>query len=265
MSRNRMTYDEKRKEYRQIFKDRVVKEKKLNCSTYCEGCLIQEEILEIHHVVPIRINGTNKITNMKRLCRACHQKKHGLLKLYRPLKVENRYFLSQSKCCDNCDSVDNLESTYVIPKSLGGKLNKHNISSLCAECRHSLETVTDTYGVISHSILTKFGIENAKDKGQKLGRPEVRQQAIIAVLYLRINLEMSKKEVAERVGISTMSIYRYIKRFDDKYIISTDDKGNLTLKHRFDNKLNKYIEKARIVYSYQLTIQKEEIVRKSSN
>lgn len=42
----------------------------------CGNCGSTEE-LDIHHIVPISLGGTNRITNLVRLCTSCHAKAHG--------------------------------------------------------------------------------------------------------------------------------------------------------------------------------------------
>lgn len=42
----------------------------------CGNCG-SEESLQIHHVVPIAFGGTNRISNLVRLCLECHSKAHG--------------------------------------------------------------------------------------------------------------------------------------------------------------------------------------------
>jgi len=42
----------------------------------CSKCL-SEENLQVHHVIPLSLGGTNDISNLEILCEACHESKHG--------------------------------------------------------------------------------------------------------------------------------------------------------------------------------------------
>lgn len=42
----------------------------------CCNCRAENETLDCHHVVPIGAGGSNRLTNLKIVCRACHEKIH---------------------------------------------------------------------------------------------------------------------------------------------------------------------------------------------
>lgn len=42
----------------------------------CGNCGSKQDI-QIHHVVPLKVGGTNRITNLVPLCRECHKRVHG--------------------------------------------------------------------------------------------------------------------------------------------------------------------------------------------
>lgn len=64
---------ELRKEYnRQSFKKQL--RKALGCK--CANCGSDKGI-EYHHIVPLALGGTNRLTNIVPLCNICHEKAHG--------------------------------------------------------------------------------------------------------------------------------------------------------------------------------------------
>lgn len=42
----------------------------------CCNCRAEDETLDCHHVVPISTGGTNRLTNLKIVCRSCHELIH---------------------------------------------------------------------------------------------------------------------------------------------------------------------------------------------
>ncbi len=37
----------------------------------CQRCSIKDD-LQVHHVIPLRIGGSDKVTNLKTFCKSCH-------------------------------------------------------------------------------------------------------------------------------------------------------------------------------------------------
>lgn len=70
-----MTTEELRKEF---VKMRPELDKRL--PKECANCS-QTSDLQIHHIVPLSFGGSNRITNLVRLCTECHSKAHGGLSL----------------------------------------------------------------------------------------------------------------------------------------------------------------------------------------
>lgn len=70
-----MTPEQVRKEYSEKYTeyDRLLPKDCGNCGS--------TENTQIHHVVPVSFGGTNRITNLCRLCTDCHAKAHGGLSL----------------------------------------------------------------------------------------------------------------------------------------------------------------------------------------
>lgn len=42
----------------------------------CCNCRADDETLDVHHVVPIGRGGSNRLTNLKVVCRSCHELIH---------------------------------------------------------------------------------------------------------------------------------------------------------------------------------------------
>lgn len=72
------------------------------------------------------------------------------------------------QCC-NCGSTQELEYHHVVPISLGGKNNNSNIVCLCYSCHQKIHYGENKHGL--YSTVIKMGLDAAKKKGKKLGRP----------------------------------------------------------------------------------------------
>lgn len=224
MSKNKMTYDEKRKEYRRKKKE-ILEFKKVDLVQTCEGCLENSPEVELHHIIPLRFNGTNGLTNFKRLCKDCHHKLHGLIKTHN-LEPKKRERLSALEyICDNCTSMENLMGEFVIPESIGGKRAHANMVTLCLDCRLKLYENQNNAGIFDHSKLILEGFEKAREEGRTFGRPKKATQSVSALLYQMYNPKAVKKEVAKSVGVAPLTVRRYKKRFDEKYIVKIDEQG----------------------------------------
>lgn len=68
-----MTYEEKRQEFRRESFQRELPEK---CGRACVGCGGTDGV-EYHHIVPLRLGGENRMSNIVPLCFHCHVKAHG--------------------------------------------------------------------------------------------------------------------------------------------------------------------------------------------
>lgn len=78
--------------------------------------------------------------------------------------------LKSTKCCNcNIECGDEIIFHHVIPISIGGSTNITNIVPLCTKCHHLLHNISED-GKISHSALTKIGLEKAKQKGSQIGK-----------------------------------------------------------------------------------------------
>lgn len=69
--------------------------------------------------------------------------------------------------CINCGKPATTKH-HVVPKSLGGN-DTTNLVDLCDECHGLIHKITYGCGQISHSALTKAGIEKAKKQNKQIG------------------------------------------------------------------------------------------------
>lgn len=74
------------------------------------------------------------------------------------------------KQCVNCGSNEDLVYHHVIPLSIGGNDIDSNIVCLCGSCHRKLHNISDA-DALAHNLLIRKGIERARKKGTKLGRP----------------------------------------------------------------------------------------------
>ncbi len=72
------------------------------------------------------------------------------------------------RCC-NCGSIEELEYHHIVPVSLGGKDTNSNMACLCYPCHQKIHFGESKHGL--HSTVIKMGLDVARAKGKKLGRP----------------------------------------------------------------------------------------------
>lgn len=223
-----MTYGDKRKEYRRKKKE-ILEFKKVNTVHTCEGCSEYSPEVELHHIIPLRFNGTNELTNFKRLCKDCHQKLHGLIKVHSITAKKKERLAPLEYICDNCTNLDNLKGELIVPEGIGGKRIYSNISTLCSDCRLTLYENQNQAGIFDHSKLITEGFDRGREEGKTYGRPKKSTQAVAAILYQMNNPKAVKKEVAESVGIAPLTVRRCKKRFDKKYIVEINEQGTAVI------------------------------------
>lgn len=242
------SYAKYKKEFNQkheIFED--LKRVEYHDSETCENCNSPID-LELHHIIPLRIQGRNTITNFRRLCKNCHAKVHWLVKGEVTLKTEdNPFFGFQLQVlfdeflhenCDNCSSSKGLSMRLVVPFEQGGQHVKGNFTTLCSDCNSLLELNTDENGILNHSFLIKKGQEQARKEGKILGRPDLSKTAKNAMVDHFLN-NKSIKELAIDHKISETALYRYKKRFNELYIFVKKSSTEFTLIDK-NTKVEKY-------------------------
>lgn len=247
------SYAESKKEYNRNhdFYEQLKKEE-YHAAETCENCNSPID-LEMHHIIPLIMRGTNKITNFRRLCKNCHSKLHGLIKGVNPLKAKDNPFygiqiealFSEFKHvnCDNCQSNHNLKMRLVVAYEVGGQYVKGNFTTLCSSCYNLLELNVDENGVLNHSFLIKKGQEQARKEGKIIGRPDISRVAKNAMVDHFLN-NKSIKQLAKDHSISETALYRYKKRFNDLYIFVKQSETEFMLLDK-----NTKVEK----YSYKVT------------
>lgn len=67
-----MTYEEKQRQWQDGTFRRIVKNA---CGTVCYNCGATENI-QYHHIVPLKLGGTNNLSNIAALCSQCHKAVH---------------------------------------------------------------------------------------------------------------------------------------------------------------------------------------------
>ena len=84
----------------------------------CRECGKSNTVLEVHHIKPKRLGGSNTIDNLITLCSKCHQKTEG---------VEERYM---QRYFDMLDSSDNKRLNYASHVMIGKKWLREKLSEL---------------------------------------------------------------------------------------------------------------------------------------
>lgn len=74
-------------------------------------------------------------------------------------KMDNKLKLHEQ--CELCGSNKSLEVHHIIPLSFGGDNSEENMIVVCRMCHTKLTP---------HKLLTKKGLENAKQNGKQIGR-----------------------------------------------------------------------------------------------
>ena len=78
------------------------------------------------------------------------------------------------KKCFECEAIEDLQEHHVVPRSRGGT----KTVTLCNSC-HQKAHGRDSKG-LNHSRLTKEGIERARNRGVKLGGPNIKEAQKLA-------------------------------------------------------------------------------------
>ena len=52
-----------------------IRDEKLRLSRVCERCGSKDE-LEVHHIIPLKLGGSNELSNLRTLCMPCHGSEH---------------------------------------------------------------------------------------------------------------------------------------------------------------------------------------------
>ena len=115
------------------------------------------------------------------------------------------------QCC-NCGSTQELEYHHVIPFSVGGRDINSNIVCLCYPCHQKIHYGESKHGL--HSTVIKMGLDVAKKKGKKLGRPATGVPNEFIKEYNKFQSgeygSISVVQFAKLQGIAVSTFYKYV-------------------------------------------------------
>lgn len=219
------SYAESKREYNNKFrKIEELKTEEYHEKIACENCGSVNE-MEYHHVIPLIFEGTNEITNIKRFCRSCHQKLHGILTVehinhadpFEGIQLSVLYPEFLKSKCDNCNNSKGLKLRMVVPFKAGGQHVKGNFTTLCSSCNATLNDKVDENGILDHAELIKAGQKQARLEGKHIGRPFVDKKInnVIVAVYLH---DLTVKEAALKYNRPVSTLYKYKRKFDNKFI-----------------------------------------------
>ena len=116
------------------------------------------------------------------------------------------------QCC-NCGSKKELEYHHVVPVGLGGKDVNSNIVCLCYPCHQKIHYGESKHGL--HSTVIKRGLEVAKAKGVRLGRPQTTIETLpynfLKYYPMFQNGSVNLSELSRLSSISRPTLYKYLK------------------------------------------------------
>lgn len=128
----------------------------------------------------------------------------------RQLKEEDKREIGV-QCC-NCGSTEELEYHHIVPISLGGKDINSNMACLCYPCHQKIHYGESKHGL--HSTVVKMGLEVAKAKGKKLGRPATGVPKEFVKEYNKLQSgeygSISVVQFAKLQGIAVSTFYKYV-------------------------------------------------------
>lgn len=113
--------------------------------------------------------------------------------------------------CVYCSSVDGLEFHHILPRSLGGTDDPHNLIRVCS-VHHSILHNMGMRGDLS--TLTKVGLQKAKEKGVVLGpllRISPEQLAVISE-ERKVN---TLDALSDKYGYDRNTILRAVKKWNE--------------------------------------------------
>lgn len=156
-----------------------------------------------------------------------------------PLTEEEKDIVG--RVCVNCGAIDDIEYHHIVPLSLGGNDVLSNICPLCATC-HGKVHYNGEAG-ISHSALTRAGLDRARAAGKHLGLQRgAKLTTSKSVRAKDIILHYSKdflgiypdQECMRLAGVSRNTFYKYKReikvQFDfDTYMESFDEYADFSL------------------------------------
>ena len=128
--------------------------------------------------------------------------------------------------CANCGKeTDKLQKHHIVPLVLGGNDVETNIIYLCDKCHGLIHNIQYGNKTLSHSELTKKGLEKAKKQGKHIGikkgtklitKKSIKAKSLILQYNFTFNGNKNNVEtieILENLGckISRPTFYRYKK------------------------------------------------------
>jgi hypothetical protein len=114
------------------------------------------------------------------------------------------------RCC-NCGSTKELEYHHIVPVSLGGNDINSNMTCLCYPCHQKIHYGESKHGL--HSTVIKMGLEVAKKRGKKLGRPATGVPKEFIKEYNKLQSgeygSITIVQFAKLQGIAVSTFYKY--------------------------------------------------------
>lgn len=126
--------------------------------------------------------------------------------------------------CINCHSSNDIEWHHVVPLSLGGKDIDTNIVPLCENC-HRLVHGRHPAAGISHSELTKAGLEKARLNGKQIGRAKgaavITKKSFAAKEIIQKHSKdfggsLTDSEVITLTGLARNTYYKYKRELKEE-------------------------------------------------
>lgn len=115
-------------------------------------------------------------------------------------------------CCCNCGSLDELEYHHIVPVGLGGNDINSNMACLCYSCHEKIHYGESIHGL--HSTVIKMGLNVARAKGKKLGRPATGVPKEFIKEYNKFQSgeygSISVVQFAKLQGIAVSTFYKYV-------------------------------------------------------
>lgn len=137
----------------------------------------------------------------------------GDIRMGRRQKVAKWIIEMLPKKCMNCGTTTDLNYHHIVPVQYGGNDVPTNVTVLCGKCHDAIH-YTET-GKISHSELSKAGIQRARERGVKFGRPTADYESIMRLVAEHSTMfeggDWTEGEIREVAGVQNVC-YCKVKR-----------------------------------------------------
>jgi hypothetical protein len=119
--------------------------------------------------------------------------------------------------CINCHGKKNLQLHHIVPLAIGGTNTYENIVWVCGKCHSKIHNKSS---LLEASRLIKEGIQRAKEKGVRLGRPTATLPKDFKYYYDKWKQkEITAVKFAKLLGVGRATLYRHIKLYEDKVVV----------------------------------------------